>query len=436
MLGWARHLIDAVVYGAWVGCDFPRAKLQRLVWLRTAVQRRLSTELLDFRQRMEEFIRTHWRIAGNEPAPGELRAWHEALVAAGWSVPHWPRAAGGAGWSPTQLHIWRQACAAAGVPLDDDIGVEIIGPLLLRFATPAQQRQYLPGIRTFASRWCIGFAEPQAGTDHTAMRTTAAPALDTQGWRLNGVKTWVAHTQQAHWICCYAVIADDGLENDRSRDEGCAVASGRVAASQVGVFAVPLDAPGVELAALTTFDGSQHMAEVTFTDTALPGDALLARSDQGAAFAQLFFSTELSTLSRSAVARAQLQVLDETLGGLDPADDLHAKRHALAVELEALEAMELRYLDARQRNIEAPFPFSVLRIRSREILLKLGALQVESFGYYALPYPDEMLLHNEGAIGPAGAAATVRRNLAQQVAALYEDSVEQLRDSAWRELAS
>ncbi len=395
------------------------------------MQRRLSTELLGFQQQVEAFIATHWRAAGRTPAPGELRAWHEALVAAGWSVPHWPPSAGGPGWSPTQLYIWRQACAAAGVPVEDDVGVEIVGPLLLRNATPAQQQHFLPGIRALTTRWCIAFAEPDAGTDHTAMRTAAVPATAAQGWCLNGVKTWVTGAGQAHWICCYASFAEQA-----GADDGGVAADRDAASREVGLFAVPVDAPGVEVTALTSFDGSQRMAEVTFADTVLPGEALLARSDDGSEFARLFLATELSTLSRSAVARAQLQVLDETLGALDPADDLHARRHALAVELQALEAMELRYLDARQRNIEAPFPLSLLRIRSREILLKVGALQVESFGYYALPYPDEMLLHNEGPLGPAAAAATIRQNLAQQVAALYEESVDQLRDTAWRELAT
>ena len=43
---------------------------------------------------------------------------------------------------------------------------------------------------------------------------------------------------------------------------------------------------------------------------------------------------------------------------LDPADDLHTQRaDALAVELQALQAMELRYVDARQRKLApAPYP--------------------------------------------------------------------------------
>ena len=62
----------------------------------------------------------------------------------------------------------------------------------------------------------------------------------------------------------------------------------------------------------------------------------------------------------------------------------------------------------------------MLRGRSREILLQLGDLQVQSFGYYALPYPDEALLHNEGPIGPEGATAAMRRVLSTRIALQHE----------------
>jgi len=57
--------------------------------------------------------------------------------------------------------------------------------------------------------------------------------------------------------------------------------------------------------------------------------------------------------------------------------------------------------------------------------LQLGALQIDCFGYYALPYPDPafpnpMLLHNEGPIGPDEAAGVMQHALADQVAAFFE----------------
>lgn len=291
--------------------------------------------------------------------------------------------------------------------------------MLLRYASAQQQARYLPGIRALRETWAVAFAEPEAAIDHTAMQTVAQPAGD--GWRLQGEKCWVAQGHQARWLCCFARVQEDPE-------------SAHTALRNAALFAVPTNAAGVTLTAEKTFDGAQQMAAVSLDDVSLPASALLARSTDGAEFAHLFVTTEMSTLSQSAVARAQLDVLDAQLQTLDPADDLHSQRAAVAVELQALQAMELRYVDARQRQLQVPYPIELLRLRSREILLKLGALQVESFGYYALPYPDEMLLHNEGPIGPDTAAATVRQNLTQHVAALYAGSAEGLKDAAWQKL--
>jgi len=379
------------------------------------VRRGLSAEMLAFRQQIDTFIQSHW--PSRDPTRADMAAWRAALVAAGWSVPHWPQEAGGTDWDATQLYLWRQACAAAGIPLEQDAGVELVGPILLRYASSEQQALYLPGIRALRESWAIAFAEPGAGIDHTLMQTKVVGSAE--GWRLQGEKCWVAHAQQAQWLCCLAYLEEDGAGDE---SPGAAL------------LAVPADAPGVTCTMETSFDGSQHTAAVQFQSVLLPPSALLARAQDSREFAHLFVTSELSTLSQSAVARAQLEVLDAQLQSLDPADDLHTQRAAVAVELQALEALELRYLDARQKQAPAPYPIELLRLRSREILLKLGALQVESFGYYALPYPDEMLLHNEGPIGPDVAAASVRQNLTQHVAALYAGSAEALKDVVWDRL--
>ena len=60
------------------------------------------------------------------------------------------------------------------------------------------------------------------------------------------------------------------------------------------------------------------------------------------------------------------------------------------IELSALEAMELRSLQP-----ECPLPIETLYLQARTVLENIGALIVESFGYYALPYSDPQLMHNE-----------------------------------------
>lgn len=370
--------------------------------------------MAEFRADVEDFVERHWPGPGNAITPADHAHWRRALVERGWSVPDWPTSAGGPGWNPAQKFLWFQSCASRGVDqaLFEDAGVAIVGPMLIHNGTPTAAAAFLPDIRALKSRWCVGYAEPDVGTHVEGMSTTVTRSAD--GNLLNGSKIWVAEGGTADWMCTLARIKD--------------------APDQFALVAVDLRQAGVAVTPTTTLDGALDMAQIDLVDVSLNPSAWLCGPGDGRAYAQLFTTSVYSTLGRSAVAGAQLAALDQALDGLDPQDALFTKRNEAAVALTALNALELRYVDALQRGLEPPVPLSMLRIKSREILLQLGTLQTECFGYYALPYPDEVLLHNEGPIGPSDAVASMRTALAQRVAALYEGGAEQLKDAMARQL--
>lgn len=368
-----------------------------------------------FAQQVTTFIAQHWPAAASATHPGDVKAWRQALVEKGWSVPAWPVQAGGTGWNPTQHYLWRAQCAAALTPELEDVGVDVVGPLILASGDLQIQQQHLPDIVALRAQWCIGFFEPDAASDINQMTCAITPKGDE--FVLQGCKCFVAYGSSARWMCCFARVAGT---------------------SSYALYIVDLHADGVAVTPTTMWDGSQDMASVLFDDVVLPQSAQLTEPDDGAVWSQQLFTQQFSTLSRSALASAQLAVLDKVLLALDD-EDLKTKRDALAVDLAGLQAMELRYVDALQRGVQPPYSLVILQAKSRQILLQLGALQIESFGYYALPYPDEKLLHNEGPIakGPGNeiAGATIRQTLTQQLTAIYEGSAEQLKDEAWRHLS-
>lgn len=379
----------------------------------------------DFRREVEAFIKHNWPVDSIAVSSAQRAGWRAALVAKGWSVPTWPVSAGGTGWSPTQKFIWYQACAAQDIEVDADPGVSIVGPLLLQRGTPQQQDVFLPDIRALRVRWCTGYTESQleqaGGTTLESMSTVAH--LNHAGYLLNGVKTWVIEGATADWVCCLARLE-----------------------SEFALFAVDLHTAGVEVVPIATLDGNADMAEVRFVDVSVPKHHLLAGPEDHGSLVQMFSAGEARTLAGSAIARAQLDIINQTVasfgslgslgsfGSKEEEDGVRRKCSALEVDTRGLEALELRYLDALSRNLEPPFPPSLLRLRSRELLMQLGALQVECFGYYALPYPDELLLHNEGPVGPDIAASATRKALVRQVAALYEGSAELLKDDMVRQM--
>ena len=69
---------------------------------------------------------------------GFQRAWQRALAAGGWVGIQWPRAHGGRGASLCEQIIFTEEMARARAPeILDPVSVNIVGPTLIRFGTPA-----------------------------------------------------------------------------------------------------------------------------------------------------------------------------------------------------------------------------------------------------------------------------------------------------------
>ena len=351
------------------------------------LRRGLNEAQRQFCDRLDAFVDEHWQRV---PQTGRVVSWRQACLDAGWSTPFWPAEAGGAGWDATQKYLWSATLARRDVLLPPDPGVDTVGPLLLGCAPAAMQAALLPDIRRLAVRWCLGAAELD-GLDFTQLETVAVPTAD--GFELTGRKHYVWDAVEADWMLCLARLEDG-----------------------VGMFAVALDSAGVTVTPTPTFDGGEALAVVALTAVAVPrhlgcpvaaDEVVMRLSGAGAGYAG------------APLAARQLEAIRAVIAEWDD-DGLNREADELGVAIEALAAMELRYVDAVDRGAEIPFPEALLRGRSRQILLQLGDLQVQSFGYYALPYPDEALLHNEGPIGPEGASAAIRRVLSTQIALQHE----------------
>jgi len=77
------------------------------------------------------------------------------------------------------------------------MGEELLGPTLIAFGTPEQQRRFLPAIKAVDELWCQGYSEPGAGSDLAAVATKAA--LDGDQWVITGQKVWTSLAHVADW---------------------------------------------------------------------------------------------------------------------------------------------------------------------------------------------------------------------------------------------
>ncbi len=129
------------------------------------------------------------------------KAWLEACVAKGYTVPSWPQAYGGAGLSPAEAKVLREEMARIGArPPLSSFGIWMLGPALLHFGTEGQKQRFLNEIARGEIRWCQGYSEPGSGSDLVSLQTYGEDKGDS--WTVNGQKVWTSYADHADWIFC------------------------------------------------------------------------------------------------------------------------------------------------------------------------------------------------------------------------------------------
>ena len=128
----------------------------------------------------------------------EIRDWYAVLTRQGWAAPAWPRRWGGMGLSPEKLLIFMEEQEAYGVARTPDMGITLVGPLLIQEGTDEQRTRYLPSILSGENIWCQGYSEPNAGSDLASLRMSAV--ADGDDYVVNGQKTWTTLAQDATHI--------------------------------------------------------------------------------------------------------------------------------------------------------------------------------------------------------------------------------------------
>ena len=411
----------------------------------------------EFLDTIRVFIARHWhphrhqrRRAGNGDSVAE-RAWFEALDARGWSVPHWPAAHGGTGWSPQRLYLWRRELALAAAPPMDPVGTDWAGPALCAWGDAAQQAALLPAIRAGRERWCLGFAEPDPGAAFAAIRTRARRLAredfpgdlsgdlpgDLDGYVVDGEKAWVAGADRARWLLALVRTGTDPV----------------AAGSDLSLLVIDLAAPGVNVAPLRLLDGRTDVCRITLTEVSVPVARRLGPEGFGAQAAAALGVWAQQQVEPAAGLRVLADQLDLLAAGLPGGDGSLAedppfarKLAELAVDLAGLEALEYRHaatprawetlltLGADDRLAAAgDWPSddgwaAMLRLRHARIAQRLGELLVEAFGYYSLPYPDPLTIDNEGPIGHDYALTALQGLLAGRSLAIDGDASELLKN--------
>jgi alkylation response protein AidB-like acyl-CoA dehydrogenase len=208
----------------------------------------------------------------------------------------WPEEFGGRGASAWEQTVVREEMWAHHEPRGAQyMGVNWVGPTIMRHGTPRQQREHLPRIARGEVIWCQGFSEPDAGSDLASLRTAARP--DGDGWRVHGQKIWTSYATMAQW--CFLLAR---------------TAKGEKKQQGLTIFLVPMSAPGIEVRPIQCMMGPHHLNEVFFDGVRVTEADVLGTVDQGWQVVQEVLAFERVGIARYARCERLLLAAPAVLG--------------------------------------------------------------------------------------------------------------------------
>jgi alkylation response protein AidB-like acyl-CoA dehydrogenase len=135
-----------------------------------------------FRRELKAWLRKHLPKRGGDADGGEdlsyndprriavAKQWQRTLYKAGYVAIGWPKESGGQGANIVRQTILNEELILHRAPsLIGMMGIQMIGPTLIRHGTEEQRKRHLPKILTADEIWCQGYSEPGSGSDLAAL---------------------------------------------------------------------------------------------------------------------------------------------------------------------------------------------------------------------------------------------------------------------------
>ena len=284
----------------------------------------------------------------------------------------WPEEFGGRGASVWEQTVVREEMWAHHEPRGAQyMGVNWVGPVIMRHGTPEQQRRHLPPIANGEVIWCQGFSEPEAGSDLASLRTTARRAEDgSASWLVSGQKIWTSYATMAQWCFLLARTSRIGDGATQKKQQG------------LTIFLVPMDDPAIQVRPIRSMMGPHHLNEVFFDDLRVTDADVLGTVDAGWSIVQDVMSFERVGIARYARCERLLAAAPTVLGDRwdDLPDELRARwvrmlTHCRRARLMAYRVVALQSSGQIRPGDAAAYRIVVTKLDqdSAEVLMDLAA---------------------------------------------------------------
>lgn len=344
------------------------------------------------RSEFRQWLRAHqdscrrWQALRHSPEASAriefLRQWQRTLQGDRWVAVHFPEEVGGRSASLLDHLVVQQELARADAPpLINGAAVSIFAPTLLVFGTEEQRRRYLPPLLRADELWCLGFSEPNAGSDLASLRTRAERVGDV--FVVRGQKVWTTYANQA----------DFGLFLVRT-DPQAAPHKG------ISCLILPMRSPGITVRPLREITGDTDFNEVFLENVSVPVTNLVGELNRGWEVILTALGHERGTLLLVDHVRRKVE-LEELRGWLrtnKKADDLLIRQQFAAfwTEITIMGLHGLALVSDLQHG-RTPTDVSVLKLYGSELAQRFLDFAVTVQGPYAQLWRGENRSIREGA---------------------------------------
>ncbi len=194
---------------------------------------------------------------------GSMHDWelHRALARRGWLAAGWPKEYGGQGRSPLELMAMREELKKRHAPTEGMGMTMLVARTILAAGTERMRAEVIPRAINGEILICLGYTEPQGGSDVASARTRAV--RDAGGWVVDGQKVFTTLAEEAHYVFLLT-RTNTGVAKHRG----------------LTMFLVPMDSPGIEIHPIETL-GGERTNTVHYTGVRVPDSARVGAVDGG-----------------------------------------------------------------------------------------------------------------------------------------------------------
>lgn len=295
-----------------------------------------------------------------------------AIAKRGWLGFAWPEELGGRKASLAEQVVLSEETTYNRVPASKALSaVTLLGSSIIRHGSQAQKDKFLPLIKEGKINFCLGYSEPEAGSDLASLRTKAV--RDGDDWVINGQKLWTTNAHKSEWVWL-AVRTDPDAKPKQAG---------------ITMFLFSLNTPGITIQQHTALTG-EVSCSVFYDNVRVPDSARVGEVNGGwKVIVNALAGERISMGNIAATLRRQLDdLLDHVRSQPGGADSIvggrgSAKRalvNKLAVRVQATRGLVGAAVKASSSDVGAMFDAPMAGVMGGDLAEDFGEAMLDLLG--------------------------------------------------------